>query len=339
MLPADASLLTRESEGPGRMSLTRRGLLAGAFAGSSLALVGGHALAKAPPYGHQVLSAYRHSVGDVEVIALSDGAVDLPVELFGKADPAEVAKILAATGSPTTKLGTEVNAFLVNTGDKLVLIDSGAGQLFGPTLGRFAANLAALGIDPGAVDVIAMTHLHPDHFGGLLTGEQKLAFPNAEIVVSEADIKFWLDEAIAAKAPAGNRPFFDQARMMVGPYVSAKKYRPIVDGQEVVPGLTAIAAPGHTPGHTMYRVASGNMTLLIWGDIIHSAALQFPHPDWAIAFDTDPDQGTATRKRVFDMTSADTITVAGAHLPFPGIGHVVKSGTGYGYAPLFWSPG
>jgi glyoxylase-like metal-dependent hydrolase (beta-lactamase superfamily II) len=327
------------AQGPGKLSLTRRAFVAGTLAGSSLAFVPGRAFAKAPAFGHQVLSAYRHTVGSIEVIALSDGAVDLPVQLFPKADPEETAKILTATGAPTDKLGTAVNAFLVNTGDKLVLIDSGAGQLFGPTLGRFAANLATLGVDPNAVDVIAMTHLHPDHFGGLLTADAKLAFPNAAMFIAEPDIKLWLDEAIAAKVPADNKPFFDQARMMVGPYVAAQKYQPAVDGKEVVAGVTAMAAPGHTPGHTMYRISSGNQTLLIWGDIVHSAPLQFPHPDWAIAFDTDQDLAIATRTKVFDMTAADRLTVAGAHLPFPGIGHVVKSGSGYGYAPLFWAPG
>jgi len=125
----------------------------------------------------------------------------------------------------------------------------------------------------------------------------------------------------------------------VGPYVAAQKYQPAGDGKEVVAGVTAMAAPGHTPGHTMYRINSDNQSLLIWGDIVHCASLQFPHPDWAIAFDTDQDLAIATRAKVFDMTSTDKLTVAGAHLPFPGIGHVVKSSTGYGYVPLFWAPG
>ena len=321
------------------MSLNRRSFLAGTFAASSLAFLNNGVLAKAPLSGHQVVGAYRQQVGSFEVIALNDGAIDIPVSLFANADPAEAGKILEFLGGPKDKMATAVNAFLVNTGDKLVLVDSGAGKLFGPTVGKFAANLKAFGVDPASVDVIAMTHLHPDHFGGLIDAETKIAFPNAEIYISELDTKFWLDEAIAAKAPADFKPFFDQARMVVNPYIAARKFKPVVDGQEIVPGIVAMSAPGHTPGHTMYRVTSGKESLLIWGDIIHSAALQFAHPDWAIAFDTDAEAGTATRKRVFDMAATDKVMIAGAHVPFPGIGYVGKAGTGYHYAPAFWMPG
>jgi glyoxylase-like metal-dependent hydrolase (beta-lactamase superfamily II) len=183
-----------------------------------------------------------------------------------------------------------------------------------------------------------MTHIHPDHFGGLLT-DHKIAFPKAQFVISEADTKFWLDESIAAKAPADAKPFFEMARVHVSPYIAAGNVKFIADGEEVVPGLTAHSAPGHTPGHTMYRVTSGNDTLLIWGDIIHSYALQFAHPDWAIAFDVEPPKAIATRQKVFDMAATDRLTIAGAHVPFPGIGHVSRSGTAYAYEPLFWAPG
>jgi glyoxylase-like metal-dependent hydrolase (beta-lactamase superfamily II) len=187
--------------------------------------------------------------------------------------------------------------------------------------------------------VVAMTHVHPDHFGGLLTADHKIAFPKAQFVISEADTKFWLDESTAAKAPADAKPFFDMARANVSPYIAAGNVKFITDGQDVVPGVTAHAAPGHTPGHTMYRVTSGNDTLLIWGDIIHSYALQFAHPDWAIAFDVEPPKAIATRQKVFDMAATDRLTIAGAHVPFPGIGHVERAGTAYAYEPLFWTPG
>jgi glyoxylase-like metal-dependent hydrolase (beta-lactamase superfamily II) len=321
------------------MSFTRRFVVGGLVGSAAYSAVGAPAWAKAALSGHQAIGAYRHVVGNFEVIALNDGAFELPLALFAGADAAEANKLLAGRSLPADKSPTAVNAFLVNTGDKLVLIDSGSGGLMGPTVGRFAANLAAFGIDPASVDVVAMTHTHPDHFGGLLSADKKIAFPKAQFVISEADTKFWLDEGVAAKAPADAKPFFEMARTFVSPYVAGGNVRYIADGQEVVPGVTAHAAPGHTPGHTMYRVTSGKDTLLIWGDIIHSYALQFAHPEWAIAFDIDPASAIATRQKVFDMVATDKLTIAGAHVPFPGIGHVAKAGSAYAYEPLFWTPG
>lgn len=321
------------------MVLSRRFVI-GALAGSAaVSAIHRSAWAKAALSGHQVTGAYRHAVGSFEVIALNDGALDIPVGMFLGADPVEAGKLLSARSMPADKSPTAVNAFLVNTGDKIVLIDSGSGSLMGPALGRFAANLAAFGIDPASVDVVAMTHIHPDHFGGLLTAERKIAFPKAQFVISEADTKFWLSEEVAAKAPADAKPFFEMARANVPPYIATGNTKFITDGQEVAPGVTAHSAPGHTPGHTMYRVTSGNDTLLIWGDIIHSYALQFTHPDWAIAFDIDPPGAISTRQKVFDMAATDKLTIAGAHVPFPGIGHVVRAGAAYAYEPVFWAPG
>jgi glyoxylase-like metal-dependent hydrolase (beta-lactamase superfamily II) len=319
------------------MKFDRRFVVGGLVGSTALSLARGSVWAKAALSGHQVIGAYRHAVGGFEVIALNDGMLDIPVGMFLGADPAEAGKLLAARSLPSDKSPTAINAFLVNTGDKLVVIDSGS--LMGPSAGRFAANLAAFGIDPASVDVVAMTHVHPDHFGGLLTADRKIAFPKAQFVISEADTKFWLDESTAAKAPADAKPFFDMARANVSPYIAAGNVKFITDGQDVVPGVTAHAAPGHTPGHTMYRVTSGSDTLLIWGDIIHSFALQFAHPDWAIAFDVEPPKAIATRQKVFDMVATDKLTIAGAHVPFPGIGHVSRSGAAYAYEPLFWAPG
>lgn len=318
--------------------LTRRLAIGGLLGSAIWSVARRPAFAKAPLSGRQVVGAYRHGIGNFEVIALNDGAVDLPLGVFVGAESGEANKLLAGRALPGDKSPTAVNAFVVNTGDKLVLIDTGSGDLMGSTLGRFAANLAAFGIDPASVDVVAMTHLHPDHFGGLLTADHKIAFPRAEFVVAEADTKFWLDGALAAKAPADAKMFFDTAQANVSPYISAGHVRFIADGKEVVPGVTAHAAPGHTPGHTMYRVTSNGDTLLIWGDIIHSYALQFQHPEWAVSFDTDTNLAISTRRKVFDMVTADKLAVAGAHLPFPGIGHVSKVGASYRYEPLFWAP-
>src|SRR5579871_14062 len=319
---------------------TRRQFVIGGLAGSAgLSVRSGPIWAKAPASGHQVIGAYRHVVGNFEVIALNDGMIELPVGMFIGADAAEAGKLLDVRSLPHDKSPTPVNAFLINTGDKLMLIDSGTGSLMGPALGRFAANLKAFGVDPATIDVVALTHIHPDHFGGLVDADKKRAFPNAQFVVSEADTKFWLDEAAAAKAPDDSKMFFDSARANVSPYIAADKLKFVADGKDVIAGVTAHAAPGHTPGHTMYRVTSNGDTLLIWGDIIHSYALQFEHPEWAIAFDIDPTQAIATRRKVFDMTASDKLAIAGAHVPFPGIGHVVRSGSAYRFEPVVWTPG
>ena len=320
------------------MTINRRVVLGGIVGVGSVTLASARAGAAAPPYGRQVIGAYRHVVGKYRSDRPERWRDRSSSRMFPAADPAEANKILIGRSLPRDKSPTAVNAFIINTGDKLVLVDAGSGALMGPTLGRFASNLAALGINPASIDIVAMTHLHPDHFGGLLTSDRKIAFPNAQFVVSETDTKFWLDEGIAAQAPPVAKPFFDMARATIPPYISGGNVRFIANGQECTPGVTAHSAPGHTPGHTMYRVTSGGDTLLIWGDIIHSYALQFAHPEWGVAFDVDPAGAIATRLKVFDMAVADGLVIAGAHVPFPGIGHVVRAGNAYSFDPLFWRP-
>jgi glyoxylase-like metal-dependent hydrolase (beta-lactamase superfamily II) len=205
----------------------------------------------------------------------------------------------------------------------------------GPGLGKLPDNLAAAGLDAGAVDMVFITHLHPDHANGLLDGEGKPAFANAEVVLTEKEYAFWHDDGMLSQAPAEKKPFFESARKAVKAY--GNRVRRMKEG-EIIPGLTAIPAPGHTPGHAMVQIASGKETLLVWGDIIHTAALQMPHPEWAIAFDTDPDQAIATRKAVLDQVAADGTKIAGMHLDFPGIGHISRTKAGYEYYPAFWTP-
>jgi glyoxylase-like metal-dependent hydrolase (beta-lactamase superfamily II) len=317
------------------MQITRRSFNLAALGGALLpsALP---ALAKAPLAGSQVPGFLRLKVGAFEVTVLNDGSLPLETKLYS-GDAEGAAKLLQGAFLPKDATVTAVNEWLINTGDKLVLVDTGTSSLFGPGLGRMAKNLAAAGVDPGAVDEIILTHLHPDHAGGLLTADKKVAFPNARVHVDEVEHPFWMSDDIKGKAPDAFKPFFDMARDAIKPYADAGKLSFYKDGAELLPGMVAIRAPGHTVGHSMVRLSSQGSDLLIWTDIVHNAALQFPEPERAISFDTDLALATMSRKKVFDMAATDKLLIAGTHLDFPGIGHVAKASTGYAFVPLPFS--
>jgi glyoxylase-like metal-dependent hydrolase (beta-lactamase superfamily II) len=272
------------------------------------------------------------------VTALIDGVLPLEREMFpgAVAAPAEADRLLDRAFEPRTGAVSPINAFAVNTGDRLVLVDAGTSNSMGPGFGAVPRNLEAAGIRPEDVDLVVLTHLHPDHAGGLLKPDGAPLFPAAEIAVAEAEHAFWTNDGVLAQAPAGARPFFEIARRSIAPY--AARLRRFAPGAEVSPGLTAVAAPGHTPGHTLVRIASGAEQLLIIADSVHAAAFQFARPDWAIGFDADPAAASASRRRVLDMAAADRLLVAGSHLPFPGLGHVLKEGEAYAYVPETWRP-
>ena len=316
------------------MTLDRRTFLQIAAAGFGAAAIPMQIHAKVPLTNRQAPGYYRFELGDIEVTALNDGFIELDPSLYPKADKAEAQQLLE-TAHRAPKIPTSINAFAVNTGNALILVDTGASNGFGPGAGKMPSNLASAGIDPAAVDIVFLTHMHPDHANGLINAEGAAVFPNAELVVTEKEFAFWHDDGMMSQAPAEMKPFFQAARKAVKPY--AARMRKITDG-EVAPGLTAMAAPGHTPGHAMLRVGSGKDGLLIWGDIIHTASIQLPHPEWAISFDTDPDLAISSRKAVFDRVVSEGVMIAGAHLDFPGVGFVSRNKSGYDYHPSFWSP-
>lgn len=319
------------------MSLARRSLLAAGTAATVLPWLPRPAAARAPLAGRQVPGVHRLKVGGFEVTALLDGHLDIGRELFAKGDPGEMDRLQEAAFLPKgPAVRSPVNAFAVSSGDRLVLIDTGTASAMGPGLGHLPESLQAAGIDPATVDAVLLTHMHPDHANGLLTPQGVAAFANAEVLVAQAEAGFWLDDATLAQAPAGMKPYVEMARAAVKPYQS--RLRTFAPGEEVMPGIGSVAAPGHTPGHTAYRVASGDAQLLVWGDIVHVAAFQLAHPDWSIGFDSDPNQAMTTRQRMLDMVAAERMAVAGMHLPFPGLGHVARAGQGYAFVPMPFLP-
>ncbi|HEY3433645.1 MAG TPA: MBL fold metallo-hydrolase [Rhodocyclaceae bacterium] len=297
------------------------------------------AQAEAPQIKTQVPGYYRLMVGKAEVTALFDGSIQLDSSLLKNATPKEVQSLLARMFASYPKMQTGVNAFLINTGSKLVLVDTGAAKLFGPTLGQVIDNIKASGYSPEQVDVVLITHLHADHFGGLIGADGKPTFPKAEVLVPKTDADFWLSPEVAAKAPEGKQGFFKLARDVAAPLLASGKWKTFNTGDALVPGFTAVPAPGHTPGHTAYRLDSDGQQLLLWGDLVHSASAQFAKPDITIEFDTDQKKAAESRRKLFKQASADKTLVAGAHLPFPGLGHVRAEGKGsYAWVPVEFGP-
>jgi glyoxylase-like metal-dependent hydrolase (beta-lactamase superfamily II) len=290
----------------------------------------------APMSGTQAPGFFRLKVGDYEVTVLSDGGLALDATLFA-GDEAGKHKLLGDAHLPKVGIPTPVNTWLVNTGNKLIMVDTGGGKNFAPTLGRMPDNLAAAGVSPDAVDAVVLTHPHPDHAPGLLTADGKMLFKNAVLYVNGEDHTFWTSEEIRGKAPEEFRGFFDMAKAAMKPYADAGKLQLSKDGTEFASGVRSVFTPGHTVGHNMVRVSSGKDDFLIWGDIVHCAALQFAHPERAVAFDTDPALALANRRKVLDMVATDRMLFSGAHLPFPAVGRATKAGTGYVYVPVLYS--
>lgn len=319
------------------MKIASRWLTAGAF--SLLTLTAwSPAQAEAPQAKTQVPGYYRHMVGQFEVTALYDGQLLLDSKLLKGRSQDEIRKLLQASfrGAPTP---TAVIAYLVNTGKQLVLVDTGAAKVFGPTLGHVLGNLKAAGYDPAQVDAVLLTHLHGDHAGGLLTPEGEVAFPKARVYVSKADADYWLSAESLAKAPEAAKGFFQIPQKAVAPYAQAGRLTVYEGNAEILPGIKPVFTHGHTPGHTSYLFESQGQKLLVWGDIVHSVGVQMPHPEITIEFDTDPTQALATRLKVLGWTAKDVLMVAGAHLPFPGIGHVRAEGKRrYSWVPADFAP-
>jgi glyoxylase-like metal-dependent hydrolase (beta-lactamase superfamily II) len=305
------------------------------LAAAGLFALGTPAQAAAPQQKVQAPGWYRFMVGSVEVTALNDGTVNLPVDKLLHAPKGKVAAELKKVHL-SAPLESSVNGFLINTGSRLVLVDAGAGGLFGPTLGKLAAQLRSAGYQPEQVDDIVITHMHPDHVGGLAP-EGKAVFPNATVHADKADADHWLSAASLEAAPADKKGYFQGAMASLKPYADAGKFKTFSQDGELVPGLRAVATHGHTPGHAVYVVESGGQRLVLIGDLIHVGAVQLASPHITIGFDSDAKQARAQRLKLFKQLAQDGSLVAAAHLPFPAVGRLRAVGQGYAWVPLNYS--
>jgi glyoxylase-like metal-dependent hydrolase (beta-lactamase superfamily II) len=262
--------------------------------------------------------------GEFTVTAVSDGVLNSSHDVILGIDKAESERL---TGIPYGQpLPLDVNCFLVRHRGRLILSDAGSGHTIGPTLGKLPHNLRAIGVAPETIDLIMLTHLHPDHSLGLIDEAGNAAFPNAELIMHNVEAAFWLDRAAQPGDSERVTRNTKAQRTVTAPY--RDRIRRIEDG-EVLPGITAMLRPGHTPGHTNWLIESGGERILLWGDIVHLASVQMPHPEATLVFDVEPTLARASRERVLEFSASGSLVVAGAHLPFPGFGRIERAGKGF----------
>jgi glyoxylase-like metal-dependent hydrolase (beta-lactamase superfamily II) len=290
--------------------------------------------AAAPMVGTQAPGYYRMVVGAAEVTAVSDGTVMTPFDKLLTNTTPERVNALLARSHLTPNVETSINAFLVNTGTHLVLVDTGAGTSFGPGVaGKLQASIRAAGYRAEDVDAVLITHIHGDHSNGLAQ-DGKMLFPNATVYVNRHDTDFWLNPANKAKVAPDQRNSFGEAPPQFAPYQAAGKLKTFDGETELVPGIRALPATGHTPGHTVYALKSGGQELRFWGDMLHVKDVQFAAPEVTIRFDVDSPAAERQREAAFADAAARGYLVACAHTPFPGIGYVRKDGKAYDWLPV-----
>jgi glyoxylase-like metal-dependent hydrolase (beta-lactamase superfamily II) len=314
-------------------ALTRRRFLAGSA--SALALP---AYAAAPQASGQGPGVYRYKLGDIQLTALYDGIWLLPIDdkFVRNATAAQVNRALADAFLPPRVLPISFTALLVNTGGKLILIDTGTAGQIADGAGALLANLTAAGIAPGAIDTILISHFHPDHIDGIKTKDGDKVFANAEIWVPEPEWGYWMNDAHTTGVPKSVHGYFLNARRIFGDI--AKEVHHFKPGAEIAPGIVSIPAFGHTPGHTAFAIHSGNQSMLVMSDTVRNPYLFARHPDWQPIFDMDGPQAVKARRAMLDRAVADRMLVEAFHFPFPACGHIAKTGTGYELVPVEWRP-
>ena len=322
------------------IQLRRRVLLGTAAAAlAAPALVTATARAAAPMRNELPPAWHRFKVGSYELTVISDGSLPLgkPEPAFPASPPEEIRNLLTSNFLDPGSATLEQNALVLNTGRQLILFDTGMGesmgaasQMFGPTTGRLLRNMKAAGIDPAQIDMVIATHAHCDHIWALVDAKGNRNFPNAQVAISEADLRYWTDDA-NKRGPDFMTAFIDGARKNLSAYQDRMVM--VRDGQEVIPGVTAVASPGHTVGHHCYIIASGDKVLMYTGDLAHHQVLLLRRPGLEFSFDTDPKLAAVTRTRLLDRIATDRYSILSYHFPWPGLGHVVREGEGYGWLP------
>ena len=315
-----------------QFSLSRRKLLAGGSALAATGLAGAPSLAKAPMLNTQAPTFYRFKLGNAEATIVSDGPLPLgdPSGAFLGLSKDEIKRQLNDNFLPLENAVLEQNSLIVNTGSHLVLFDTGMGTArdFGPTTGKLLNSMKQAGIDPKDIDAVVMSHAHIDHIGANVGDDGKSNFPNAQFYLMQSDFDFWTDEKLAG-GPL--KAFLAQAKKNLLPVRDRIVF--IKDGQEILPGITAIAAHGHTVGHTVYMISSGGKSMCYIGDLTHHPVLLMEKPLTEFAYDTDPKQSAQTRVRLLNMFAANRTPIVAYHFAWPGFGHVAKQGDGFRYFP------
>jgi len=283
---------------------------------------------------------YSFKIGEFNAVSISDGQVAFPPypTYAPNATKEAVEQSLRENFMPVDLYTLNLNALFVDTGRDKVLIDTGAGKELGTQLGHLVNNLKAAGIQPEQIDTVVISHGHPDHIGGLVSEDRLLRFPNAQHFIAEAEWNFWTDEQINFGGMRIDdnfkKVFINAARTHLLPLT--KQVTLFTPGCEIVPGIHTVTAPGHTPGHCAILVSSGNAQLLHAADTFHSQAFDLDNPDWATAFDLEPDRAYKTRLRILDQAVVDRTLLMAYHMPFPGIGHVRMKNGRYGWVPTPW---
>jgi glyoxylase-like metal-dependent hydrolase (beta-lactamase superfamily II) len=318
----------------------RHAMAAGAAALAAPAIATGSfitpASAQAAAAG-QAPGFYKYKVGDITVTAINDGFFARPLEGFIRnAELSAVQAAMSAAFLPTNAVPIPFNTLVVETGGRTVLLDAGNGNSGAPTSGTWMTNFRAAGFDPARVNTVLISHFHGDHINGLRLRDGTAVFPNAEIQVPAAEWAFWMSDERMGQAPEAMRGAFQNVRRVFGPIASnVKRFEP---GGEVAPGITSIAAYGHSPGHTVFGIASGTGKLIYMADTTNHPALFVRNPDWAAVFDQDADAARTVRRRLLDMAATEKTRVHFYHAPFPSNGYIAKDGNGYQLVPAQWTP-